>query len=461
MGYTSIYQGTTPPPNPTVDSLWLSTSMADMRISSDARDRPAILSPAIATQQGVTFGGSDANYQEPNCYYEPVSGNYVMIFTSSNAGTPAVYCAYSKNPISQPWTPGGLVVAASEHTGVYIENGIGYLTATPNAGSSIVLYTFSFAAGTGIPTGLSGATTLLTLAANLAGVSGPFGNSQIFKRAVGDYVLLFEASWGGNNFQCGTAVATSAAGPYTVLTMPIETAPYFNPYPVPAAYPVGYGGNMFIVQEGSKYINFSMWVNTVDTYTSTMWRGVTTDYTLSNWTWDQVPLIRRGYTPYDTDQVADPCVCFGPSGAAFLFWDGVNNVTGGSPSAPGVIFCSAFQPVLKQWDGTGWQVIAGAPDYAVPEFYNYTAVVVASQPLNNLDDRPGNAAAGTFTMTLPRATVGARVRVSNVSTSGTNAITIAVNGVGSDTIPLTGGTSLAVGAVRTFRCYKFGIWNWS
>lgn len=471
MGYATIYQGPTPPGNPTIDSLWLSTSMADVRVSADLRDAGPIISPSVAAAAGVVFGGTDTNYQEPNAYFDAVSGNYVVIFTGSSAGVPALFWAYAPNPLGV-WTPGGAIGGGTlgEHSGVYIENGVGYLTYCDNSGATLWLKTFSIGANGG-PANVSAATSILTLAGNLAGIGGPFGNVQIFKRAPGDYVLNFEAAWNSTKFQMGTAVATAPGGPYVVQTMPIMSSPvpagggYPTPtasgsaYPLMQAYPAGEGGNIFVVQEGSKYIGFSHWAYQTDQYTSEIWRAVTTDYSLANWTWDPVPFIRRGRTGYGVDQVADPSVCFGPSGAAFLFWDGVNNFTGATPSAPGVLFCAALQPVLKQWDGTGWQVISGAQDFPVPEFFNYQGVVAAAQPLNNLDDRPGNSTGGAFTMTLPRAVVGNRVRVSNVGSA--NNITIAVNGTGTDTIPLAAGTTLAPGAVRTFRCYTFGVWVWS
>lgn len=441
MSLATIYTGTTPPANPTPDTLWLSSRLADVQVPAAPAERIPVITPTLTAEGNVC--------QEPSVVY--FAGRWHMYYTAGFSGQIAYATAAS--PLG-PWTKSGVVLGAGTageagnafHSSILVDGTTIYLYYTVPSSNKIRLATASTTAPT-VFTVVGDIMSLPTSAVQM-------GNSAIFKRGTGDYVLFFDCSYNSNQWQAGYALGTAPTGPFTLTDLPIATMSPFGPYPA------SQGGGLCVLAEGTGYVAFTHWgPKTNGSIPTEGYRYTTTDPMLHTWAQDPGgPLIRRIH-PYEVDQVADLYVAVGPNGDAWCFWTAFDN-----NSPLGAILCAPLRPVLKRWNGVDWITISGAGDQNGQVGYNLTTVSTANRALTNRDDTAFDAVGGALTATLPRASAGAFCRVSNVAASGTNAVSVVVkSGNGAATgvadVILGGAISLAPGATATMRCYVSGRWS--
>lgn len=440
----AIYTGTTPPPNPTADTLWLSTSLKDMRIAPGPGDRVATITATLGAEGGVC--------QENNGFY--LNGRWHALYTAGFSG--AIAYASAPSPYG-PWNKAGAVLGTGVggesgnafHASVLVEGSTIYLYYTVPSSNKIRLATAAVPA-----VGQAPIFTVVGDIMSLPGGATQMGNSAIFKRGTGDYELFFDCSYNSNSWQAGYALGAAPTGPFTVADLPLSTMSPFGPYPA------SQGGGLNVHAENGEYVAFTHWgPQTSGSIPTEGYRYTSTDPNLHTWIQDPGPAFIRRVASQEVDQVADLCVAYGPNGDAWCFWTAFDNNT---PSAS--IMVAPLRPVLKRWTGYEWATVLSDSDQNGALGYNITGVTANSKALANRDDTAFDTVSGAVTATLPRASVGAFCRITNVAASGTNAVTVAVkSGNGSATgvadVILGSAVSLTPGQTAAFRCYLSGRWS--
>jgi hypothetical protein len=336
--------GDTPPVDTT--ALWLSTSLKDLRISPARGDRRAVIVPdSTLAYEGTTV-------QEASVWYDGTY--YNMLYTGNTGLTSVGLClARAKHPLG-PWTKHGRVIGQGAggiagkayHSTVYVEGTTLYCTYTND--TAFLLAT----ADISDPLTWTGQGAILTPSG-----STPLGNSVIIKDltapAAERYKLWFDASY--NNWQDGFAVASTPAGPYTMVQLPITSM--WPDAVSQAGGPGGQGGGGWFGREGNDWIQyFHAGPKVVGSVPTEMYRATSTD--LVNWTIDnnRQPIIRRMDTG-EVDQIADAFLFQSPTGQWFIVWEGYDNA-----ASTATIYCAPMQPTLKRFDGRDWVAVGGVAD---------------------------------------------------------------------------------------------------
>lgn len=433
-----VYVGVQPPTNPDAATLWLSTSLKDVRIPNGIADRKPIITP---TQ---TWEGAYCN--EPNIWYDATDAltPWHMIYTGGSSGTSALGYAKAPTPFG-PWTKyasnpvlgqGGSGFAhGAFHSNIYIEGSTIYCTFTDAAAMGTIKVATA---------ALSNPTAWTVQGSAALGALPPgatdFGNSNLLKVGTGNYIMFFDAL--SSNWQAGFATGSSPLGPFTTVQFPISAIW------VDAKYQSG-GGICSFLENGSYIIYYHLGPLNTGTPTDGF-RAFTDD--LVNWTVDLngYPLLKR-MAPYEVDQVADLFLAQGPNEGWWAVWSAMDNA-----SQVSAIMCAPVYPTMKRWDGYAWANIESVSDaQAGLDYVRVMNVQTAAYTLNAREDAAFDPTSGNLTATLPHAAKGSFCRVTHASAS-VNTVSCALQGT--DAI-LGSAVTLATGTTATFYCYTQGKWN--
>lgn len=337
-GPVTVAPSTSAPVSPAVGDVWLSSRVIDSKIDPSPSGRVAVkVSPG----------------QEPSVWF--ANGLYNMIYTHG----PQFRYGSATNPMDPAsWTFAGSAFLGSGaggfangvgHSGVFIEGSTLYLYFVDTTANTVRVATAPITT----PTVWTVSGTVLMTA-----ISGnPFGNLFVVKdastyRLFVEYLKTVTMPGDGVTVPWQTGMATSSS-PTTAFTLQIDAYATLRPF-----NGVGPGGSVsgcWIAKEGETWVMFYHGGSWARSLPNDIYRATSTNLATDSWvpTDQGLPVVRRA-ADVEVDQVADPFVCVGPGGTAYLFWEGYDNRTQAS-----VLMCSPFQPTLMRWDGVRWVRVAG------------------------------------------------------------------------------------------------------
>lgn len=437
----SIYTGDTTPPAPTSGyGIWHSTAAADVSVASG----PGRRTPIIIQDQ--TYETSFV--QEPSVWY--YGGRWHMMYSA----TAGVAYASAERPLG-PWAKSAAHVlgngqggysGAPAHGFCYVEGASLYYFFVDSLSPTRWRVATASADAPTVWTTVPAATWAFTPPA--AYISGGMGNVALCKTSAGQYVMVFEGSYGSMGWQMGIAVAPSVLGTYAVTQFPLTgLRPAQTTQLGQSAYPIGNG---WITEENGIFV---MWYGGSISGTATdIYRATSPD--LATWTPTDngYPVIRRS-AQEEVDQAVDPHLARGPGGTYWVFWSAMDNVTTGSPSA---IMAAPCIPAMRVWDGDRWVLADQGEAMAEPAMLRWPPGS-GSRTGQHRSEVVYDTTSASLTHTLGRAAAGRVERVVNAGPNGgANTVTVAASGT--DTIP-NAGSALSVGQVAEYRCYIAGRWS--
>ena len=436
----AVYRGVYPPINPSYATLWVSESAKDIAFSDSPADRNVIITP-------VASGFEGGICQEPNIFYNTVLNNYGMWYGGASS---TGYASCTGDPsIAANWVKLGTTAILGNGNGgqanhalhgrLYVEGTTLYYTFYDDTATTLVCATSSMAA----PTTITALNTIMALPHLVSG----FGNSILLQRGPSDYVLFYEGNVSGAGYQLGIATGTSPIGTFTPINVAMPTL--WNVYQGDATTGIGgwtVGGPRPFLENGEYILNFHSAAS--GAVSSEIYRATSND--AQQWTIDLngYPLVRRRLYQ-ESSQVADICITHGASGGYWGFWTAYNNTAGAAS-----IVCSPALTAIKRWDGFSWATYDRVAGIQPSDFNTSSYVFTGAHTASNLEDVTCDVHTAGFTVTLSRADVGSRVRVSNVSTSASNVVTVVAN-AGDTAIAAT---TIANGTWLEFRCSISGHW---
>ena len=442
----SITIGNTPPINPSTNAVWISTAKKDLRIPHSPNEHKVALAPGVGqgTQAGTTYTWESTAIQEPDVFYNPVLSRYEMYYSAFGGGIGHAWATSVEGPWTRTSSTGAANIAGIYHHTTYVEGTTIYLYGVDSATNLLVK---CYTASTSTPQTLTLSGTVFNTTISGGILMGNF--NVIFVDGV--YRAFFDHSYNSQSWQEGIAECSTPTGTFAVKTPAMGTLlpTWFNGIGNAA----GGGSKMFV--ENGEYVQYYHAIDRLtggssapssDGFIATAPDGI-------NWTVQNQgnPILRRCH-PYEVDQIADLMPVDMVGGGTHLFWSAIANV----PSTS-YIMHGQLSPQMKVWSGYEWQVINPAFDPLNPPQLRITPQKTAIYTASNLDDvsmDPGATANMAFT--LPRASVGAQVRVVH---SGTGAGTILVGCNASDTLLTGSAATLSTGQWAHYRCYVQNRWN--
>lgn len=426
-----------------------SSSLMTLQVSSAAADRYTALT-------GVAGGFEGGIAQEPSTFWNPVAGNWGMVYTGSTG------VGYATAPSWRgPWTRQGKILGGGTggfsgnvtHVRAFISGGLIYIC-FPNFGTNTFMITNGAAmpAANAAPVFTSNSSLLYVGALGIT--SGLLGNSNIVQ-AGSTYYLYWEAFQTGVGWQMGVATSSTMSGTYTEQLFPITS---LRPATT-SEYATTPGGPRPFYENGTFVMYYHAGPNTSGS--SNIYRAFSTTPTTDSWTIDNngAPWINR-QLPNETSQVADIDVTIGPSGGYYAFWSAVNNNmdTQQLAGASSINGTAVIEP-LYGWESGGslWRPLLTLPDTSPPEFEWNGTLYTANTTLGNnqMGAFDPNAASSNLIATLPYADTFSRVRVCNGSYIGSYTVSVAAQS--GDAIT-AGSPTLGDGECATFRASTVNIW---
>lgn len=336
----------TPPASPSEGDPWLSASLMNVSISQRAADRKIVLSPTLSWE--------GAGLAEMNVYR--AGGLWHMIYRANDPGRAAwATASYLRGPWTKNAEPilglnslGNPVngVSGSWQPSTYVENGVLYLYDTDNAVGDIRVHT----GDPTNPTVLTSGGTVLTHTA-----TRKYYNSSVIKDTVaGGYVMaveLWDTLLGPRSFQVAIATATAPSGPFAVQAI-LPLYPSRSVYAGADADATAGGPRIAI--EGGRYVMLFHGSTGGGLLPTEIYRATSANR-LSGWVLDPYPFIRRA-TALDYDQTGDPEIVSDGRGNVGIFWEGVDNISGGShvyyaQASRGMTYFDGADWVRAPWDG--------------------------------------------------------------------------------------------------------------
>lgn len=444
---------------------------------------PDLVTPSDAASDrtliGATQSFENGVVQEPSVWF--FNGFYHMIYTAGWTN-PTLGYAYATKP-SGPWTHLAAAVIGNgaggttagqyvAHTGTFIEGNTVYVTSSIGGTGSLILWSapINFTPATG-PT----FTELGAIYALPTGYSN-WGNSQIIKGgAGGTYALLAEVQLnsGNHNWQmCLATTSGSLATPatFTTSTCPLtQLASIISTYWQTAQATYTTGGPwtqdaLGLYTTGSNLLTLYFHGGPTGTQPTEIFRATSPVNDLVNWT-----SLDNGYPIYqrklaqEVDQVGDAALVRGPGGE----WSFFSTATDDLNATDYIVETPALATLTVSSNGAA-QVAskASAPIIANSTYFNPALILstsVTSWSAKNHDDIEYNLGVNNLAVTLPRASIGAVVRISAYNGAATNHV-ITVSKNASDFFNYNGSaspTSVKVYANRSVTFYSPGVNHWT
>jgi len=423
-----VVKGPTPPLDES--ALWLSTAKKHLRLSHAPSERRILLRADQSWETRVS---------EPDAFWNETLGLYCIYY---NAGGPL---GLATSPsIFGPWTKYQVLANPAVHHSTIVIGSTIYIFYIGSPNTSVKLAT----APLSDPSNVTLVGTVLTSAA--LGTSVEFGNSCVIELN-GVYRMYIEYAAPSYGWQMAIAECATIDGTYTYLTAAVSSLqPSFGTGSIVGGTN-GVSG-MQVFRENGELV---AWYHSSDSneqgseiYVATSPESDGFNWTIKN---NGYPVIRRAL-PQEVDQAADPCVLELKGGGFEVLFDAYDN-------ASGVCYITAahLSPQFHEFDGNRWRPIMPSVDQLATGKLIHTQRRIAAYTAVHLDDVPMDpGATANMAFTLPRASVGSRVRVTHM---GTGAGTILVGCNASDTILTGSAATLTTGQSATYECFYQGRWS--
>ncbi|WP_324644138.1 hypothetical protein [Pseudarthrobacter sp. LT1] len=331
----------TAPANPVVGQEWLSSAMADLRVSPNPADRKVI----------TTVAGADGDSnQEAATWLDDTKFN--MLYTAGN-GLWYQSCPLTADPtVLANWTKyttaavvgSGNGVAQINHASVYDPNpgsatGTVYCFGNDQVGNTIKVYTASKTA----PTVWTMVGQSMALSAMPAGALH-FGNTFVVQDTDGTYVMFIEFQDSASRWQLAQATSATLTGTFTRVTNTM-TSIYPNSR-------WSMCGGAWVTRENNQWtMVYHAGFGQLGNLPTEIFRATAPSLKADNWTvLDGGRQFIRRAGKYEIDQTADFEAMHSPNGQVYAFWTGLDNR---NPMRARVVI-SALMPTRKRWDGNVW-----------------------------------------------------------------------------------------------------------
>ncbi|UVF60994.1 glycoside hydrolase [Arthrobacter phage Gorpy] len=332
----------TAPASPVVGQEWLSSAMADLRVSPNPVDRKVI----------TTVGGADGDANQEACVWTDAT-KFNMLYTAGNGlwyqscpltSDPTVLANWTKNTAGTVIGSGN-GVAQINHASVYDPNpgqttGLVYCFGNDQTGKTIKVYTASKSA----PTVWTMVGQSHAIADMPAGAMN-FGNTYVVQDLDGTYVMFIEFQDSATRWQLAQSRSSSLTGAFTRLTGTMTSL-----YPT-AKWSMA--GGAWVVRENGQWVMvYHAGYGAFGNLPTEIFRATAPTLGSDNWTvLDGGKQFIRRAGKYEIDQTADFEAVRAPNGQVYAFWTGLDNRV---PMRARVVV-SPLMPTRKRWDGSVWQ----------------------------------------------------------------------------------------------------------
>ncbi|MDQ0030171.1 hypothetical protein [Arthrobacter bambusae] len=334
----------TAPPNPVVGQTWLSSAMADLRVSPNPVDRKVI----------TTVGGSDGDANQEASTWTDAT-NFNMLYTAGNGlwyqscpltADPTVLANWTKYTTG-PVVGSGNGVAQINHASVYDPNpgqtaGLVYCFGNDQAGNTIKVYTANKSAPT-VWTMVGQSHAL----ADMPTGAQHFGNTFVVQDTDGTYVMFIEYQDSATRWQIAQSRSSSLTGAFTRLIGGMTSI-------YPSAQWSMAGGPWVIRENGAWTLIYHGGYGSFGNLPTEIFRATAPTLGSDNWTvLDQGKQFIRRSGKYEIDQTADFEAVHAPNGQVYAFFTGLDNR---SPLRARIL-ATPLMPTRKRWDGSVWQPV--------------------------------------------------------------------------------------------------------
>jgi hypothetical protein len=332
----------TAPINPVVGQTWLSSAMADLRVSPNLADRK------VAT----TVAGPDGDSNQEAATWTD-STKFNMLYTAGN-GLWYQSCPLTADPtVLANWTKyttaavvgSGNGVAQINHASVYdptpgSATGTIYCFGNDQVGKTIKVYTASKSA----PTVWTMVGQSHAIADMPAGALN-FGNTYVVKDTDNTYIMFIEFQDSATRWQLAQSRSSTLTGAFTRLTGTMTSL-----YPT-AQWSMA--GGAWVTRENNQWVMvYHAGYGSFGNLPTEIFRATAPTLGTDNWTvLDGGKQFIRRAGKYAIDQTADFEAVRSPNGQVYAFWTELDNR---SPMRARVV-TTALQPSRKRWDGSVWQ----------------------------------------------------------------------------------------------------------
>jgi len=386
-------------PDPAVAKFWKSSALRHVRAD-----------PAIGARSQLF------NFQEPASAH--FGGKFhLLVNGGTTAGIQYRSCPDNLDPlVAANWTAPVAVMGsgtpARNHGSLYIEGTTAYYYYARADDQQTYVSTADVS---NMLTWTDNPTPVAPAAGNLG--SKLAGNSFVVKDG-STYYMFLEASYriadpdntvSSDSYPWMTflATATSPLGPFTVPSTPLMSLRVNGLGSVSGAWITRENGvwGMYLHSEG-----WGRMGTPTDIY-----RAANSNIATDTWTFTNGgrPIYTRAHER-EVDQVADPDICLGPDGAAYMFYTAINNMTGSFQ-----IMCTRLLPTLMRRVGSSWveaEPIQSGEDAA---FTPFLPRVTQNTPML---DPAGESRIGTWALATTPAGMYGGVARQNTSAASGNAI---------------------------------------